>query len=307
MNGQNRPLPSTILPSGLTGSAISTNSHGPGQVDPALAITTNSWLRDMIADPARAAQVGVLNPFQSTNSPNHLLRAPGFDGNSAVSGMHIRPPRSFNPALMQGLYNGAAAALGPMLPSLPPGMTGQRSQDNLNVSNSSSSSEGRRAAPATVTLANNNTAQHPIFTQPYKRESAATPMSELEIPAKRLKSASVDAAPQSQRVAESSGASDSIPHRPEYFHCGSVVQLTENKLKRIEDLQTHDFESCAQLSPNLSLDCSTLIKIREDITRGTMFLTFSVGDKEQKPVGKAQNEGCKISIIGVAPTGSAFY
>lgn len=73
-------------------------------------------------------------------------------------------------------------------------------------------------------------------------------------------------------------ASAGLPHRAVYFRKGSIVQLADDRLKRVEDLTTDDFVQCASASLNLKLDSSTVAKIVEDHAKGTALLTFHVGE-----------------------------
>ena len=70
------------------------------------------------------------------------------------------------------------------------------------------------------------------------------------------------------------------PHYPAHFTKGSIIQLANGELKRVEDLRTDDFVQSAEVSPDLKIDSSTVVKIEESPERSTtcMLLGFSVGE-----------------------------
>ncbi|RUS80861.1 hypothetical protein EGW08_011380, partial [Elysia chlorotica] len=92
----------------------------------------------------------------------------------------------------------------------------------------------------------------------------------------------------SRRRQPSSSSSSSPPaqdqqgaphvHYPQHFMKGSIIQLANGDLKRVEDLQTEDFVSSAQVSADLKVDSSTVVRIEEHLDRGTAMLSFSVGE-----------------------------
>ncbi|GFN92245.1 ataxin-1 [Plakobranchus ocellatus] len=65
---------------------------------------------------------------------------------------------------------------------------------------------------------------------------------------------------------------------PQHFMKGSIIQLADGSLKRVEELQTEDFVSSAQVSSDLKVDSSTVVRIEEHQDRGTAMLSFSVGE-----------------------------
>ena len=67
-------------------------------------------------------------------------------------------------------------------------------------------------------------------------------------------------------------------HYPPHFIKGSIIQLANGDLKRVEDLQTEDFVSSAQVSADLKVDSSTVVRIEEHPEVGTATLGFSVGE-----------------------------
>lgn len=65
------------------------------------------------------------------------------------------------------------------------------------------------------------------------------------------------------------------------YRKGSIIQLADKSLKKIEDMKTQDFLSCVASSRELVLDSSTIIEI-EMRNSFTAFITFSVGKKGMK-------------------------
>lgn len=65
---------------------------------------------------------------------------------------------------------------------------------------------------------------------------------------------------------------------PSHFMKGSIIQLADGTLKRVEDLQTDDFVNSAEISSDLKVDSSTVVRIEEHQDRGTAMLSFSVGE-----------------------------
>lgn len=67
------------------------------------------------------------------------------------------------------------------------------------------------------------------------------------------------------------------PHYPAHFRKGSIIELANGELKCVEDLRTEDFVKSAQLSADLQIDSSTVVKIEDRPRLGTVTLGFSVG------------------------------
>lgn len=288
MNGQDRSHPLVSSCTGINTSTVSSNGGPSGAV-------SQSWLREMVADPRIAAQAGIINSRQDMQGP--LLNTP-FDPNNPNSSRTNMSGMSVNPLLHSFYNNINGSSSNPMFP---PGSQFSMSERPLPSSTLASAvgSVDQQRLLMTYTSSADTLNTRPMFTQPaYKASprdlqpssSKSSTNSELSsnIPAKRLKTVNDEQNSSSSAHAPATVQHSSlapIPHRPDYFHKGSVIQLSEQKLKRIEDLQTADFELSASISPNLSLDCSTVVKITEDKARGTAFLTFSVGDStRQKPV-----------------------
>ncbi len=68
-----------------------------------------------------------------------------------------------------------------------------------------------------------------------------------------------------------------IPHYPPHFMKGSIIQLANGELRRVEELRTDDFVNSADISNDLKIDSSTVVRIEINQERGTALLGFSVG------------------------------
>ena len=74
---------------------------------------------------------------------------------------------------------------------------------------------------------------------------------------------------------------------------GSIIELASGELKRVEDLRTEDFVQSANVSGDLRIDSSTVVKIEEFTDRGTAILGFSVGDHRVNVSWFGKGEGWK--------------
>ncbi|XP_054165414.1 uncharacterized protein LOC128962984 isoform X3 [Oppia nitens] len=70
---------------------------------------------------------------------------------------------------------------------------------------------------------------------------------------------------------------------PTYFQRGSIIQLGNGDVKRVEDMCTQDFIDSATDSRDLCADCSEVMKIEEKIKNCSVLLSFSVG-RDKVPV-----------------------
>jgi len=77
---------------------------------------------------------------------------------------------------------------------------------------------------------------------------------------------------------------------PSHFHLGSLIQLTNGDLKRVESLSTEDFIRSAKSSPEVKIDQSTVTAIEPCNERGTVMITFSVGKDNVKVAVEATVE-----------------
>ncbi|XP_035475907.2 ataxin-1a [Scophthalmus maximus] len=69
------------------------------------------------------------------------------------------------------------------------------------------------------------------------------------------------------------------PSLPPYFIKGSIIQLADGELKRVEDLKTEDFIQSAEISSELKIDSSTVERIEGSHTSPNVAVVqFSVGE-----------------------------
>ncbi|XP_031695244.1 ataxin-1a [Anarrhichthys ocellatus] len=69
------------------------------------------------------------------------------------------------------------------------------------------------------------------------------------------------------------------PSLPPYFIKGSIIQLADGELKRVEDLKTEDFIQSAEISNELKIDSSTVERIEGSHTSPNFAVVqFSVGE-----------------------------
>ncbi|XP_048881192.1 ataxin-1-like [Brienomyrus brachyistius] len=70
----------------------------------------------------------------------------------------------------------------------------------------------------------------------------------------------------------------SCPSLPPYFMKGSIIQLADGELKRVEDLKTEDFIQSAEISGELKIDSSTVERIDGSQTPNSAIIQFAVGE-----------------------------
>ncbi|KAI5615898.1 ataxin-1 [Silurus asotus] len=70
----------------------------------------------------------------------------------------------------------------------------------------------------------------------------------------------------------------STPSLPPYFTKGSIIQLADGELKRVEDLKTEDFLQSAEISSELKIDSSTVERIDSSHTPNSAIIQFAVGE-----------------------------
>ncbi|XP_069469667.1 ataxin-1 [Ambystoma mexicanum] len=68
------------------------------------------------------------------------------------------------------------------------------------------------------------------------------------------------------------------PTLPPYFMKGSIIQLANGDLKKVEDLKTEDFILSAEISNELKIDSSTVERIDDSNTPGIAVIQFAVGE-----------------------------
>ncbi|XP_076864729.1 ataxin-1a [Brachyhypopomus gauderio] len=74
----------------------------------------------------------------------------------------------------------------------------------------------------------------------------------------------------------------SVPSLPPYFSKGSIIQLADGELKRVEDLKTEDFIQSAEISSELKIDSSTVERIDGSHTPNFAIIQFAVGDSRSQ-------------------------
>ncbi|XP_054769314.2 ataxin-1-like [Lytechinus pictus] len=77
---------------------------------------------------------------------------------------------------------------------------------------------------------------------------------------------------------------------PSYFTRGSIIQLANSVLKRVEDLTTDDFVQSAGNTEGLKIDSSTVLRIDEEPHRGLALIGFLVGEHKAQVTVEAPYE-----------------
>jgi hypothetical protein len=77
----------------------------------------------------------------------------------------------------------------------------------------------------------------------------------------------------------SAGSGEPTPYYPSYFMKGHMVELANGELKRVEEMRTEDFVTSGELSRDLRIDPSTVVRIEENHDKGTAVMGFSVGEQ----------------------------
>uniref|UniRef100_A0A8D3CXW9 AXH domain-containing protein n=1 Tax=Scophthalmus maximus TaxID=52904 RepID=A0A8D3CXW9_SCOMX len=85
-------------------------------------------------------------------------------------------------------------------------------------------------------------------------------------------------APVSIQASPSISSSSSPVALPPFFMRGSIIQLADGELKRVEDLKTEDFIQSAEISSELKIDSSTVERIDSGQTPNAVVIQFSVGE-----------------------------
>ncbi|XP_072880035.1 ataxin-1a isoform X1 [Hemitrygon akajei] len=78
-----------------------------------------------------------------------------------------------------------------------------------------------------------------------------------------------------QSVSSPVAASNQLPP---YFMKGSIIQLANGELKRVEDLKTEDFIQSAEISSDLKIDSSTVERVEGSHISSFAVLQFAVGE-----------------------------
>lgn len=84
--------------------------------------------------------------------------------------------------------------------------------------------------------------------------------------------------PAAIQASPSVSASSSPVALPPFFMRGSIIQLADGELKRVEDLKTEDFIQSAEISSELKIDSSTVERIDNGQSPNAVVIQFSVGE-----------------------------
>uniref|UniRef100_A0A668ARH7 Ataxin 1 n=1 Tax=Myripristis murdjan TaxID=586833 RepID=A0A668ARH7_9TELE len=85
-------------------------------------------------------------------------------------------------------------------------------------------------------------------------------------------------APVSIQASPSISSPSSPVALPPFFMRGSIIQLADGELKRVEDLKTEDFIQSAEISSELKIDSSTVERIDSGKTPNAVVIQFAVGE-----------------------------
>ncbi|XP_068426627.1 ataxin-1-like [Clinocottus analis] len=85
-------------------------------------------------------------------------------------------------------------------------------------------------------------------------------------------------APVSIQASHSISSPSSPVALPPFFMRGSIIQLADGELKRVEDLKTEDFIQSAEISSELKIDSSTVVRIDSGQSPHAVVIQFSVGE-----------------------------
>ncbi|KAJ0000356.1 hypothetical protein NQD34_012198 [Periophthalmus magnuspinnatus] len=97
-------------------------------------------------------------------------------------------------------------------------------------------------------------------------------------PANPTPSPTPSPAPVSIQASPSISSPSSPVPLPPFFMRGSIIQLADGELKRVEDLKTEDFIQSAEISSELKIDSSTVERIDSGQTPNAVVIQFSVGE-----------------------------
>ncbi|XP_077000091.1 ataxin-1 [Tamandua tetradactyla] len=116
---------------------------------------------------------------------------------------------------------------------------------------------------------------------PHTFVTTAMPKSESFSPEALAPPAAYPAVVQAQihlPVVQSVAAPAAPPTLPPYFMKGSIIQLANGELKKVEDLKTEDFIQSAEISSDLKIDSSTVERIEDSHSPGCAVIQFAVGE-----------------------------
>lgn len=79
----------------------------------------------------------------------------------------------------------------------------------------------------------------------------------------------------------SNASTDSDPNLsgPLCYKRGTMIELADGNLRRVEDMQTQDFLTCVESTPDLAVDVSQVVRI-DDRGNGNAYITLAVGRKK---------------------------
>ena len=77
---------------------------------------------------------------------------------------------------------------------------------------------------------------------------------------------------------------------PPHFKKGSLIQLANGEMKKVEDLDTTDFVSSADLCHDVSIEHSTVVRLEHIQPTGMFLLSFSVGKRRAEVTISASPE-----------------
>ena len=75
-----------------------------------------------------------------------------------------------------------------------------------------------------------------------------------------------------------------------HFDRGSHIQLASGQIKNIEDLDTTDFIESAHLCPEVTLEQSTVVRLKQNQSTGLFLVSFSVGKNTAEVAISARSE-----------------
>lgn len=121
--------------------------------------------------------------------------------------------------------------------------------------------------------------KHRILTRPEDanpRAAAAAPLDLQRDPSARGKLTSASSPPRSPKRTVNN---NTVPGN---FAKGSLIQLANGELRRVEDMKTEDFVMSAEQCPKLRLADSTVVRIEENPITGTATITLSYNQRQAR-------------------------
>lgn len=113
---------------------------------------------------------------------------------------------------------------------------------------------------------------------PAVTQAPPPPSNSAPPPASSAPSPTPPPAPVSIQASPSISSPSSPVPLPPFFMRGSIIQLADGELKRVEDLKTEDFIQSAEISSELKIDSSTVERIDSGQTPNAVVIQFSVGE-----------------------------